>query len=109
MEVTLKQFFSLGDGRLSTEIGDVYKMLNYIFDEDFFTHQLPTAMRKLKEINPEWFQNAVSVIDEIKSMENTNDFETLMKVIDFGYSNFNVKLEKIKSDFSFTDGLERFL
>ena len=109
MEVTLKQFFSIGDGRLSTGIGEVYKMLNYIFDEDFSTHQLPTAMTRLKELNPKWFENAVSVIDEIKAMEDTNDFEAIMKVIDFGYSDFKIKLEKIESEFSFTNGLERFL
>lgn len=105
MEVTLKQFFSIGDGRLSTNIGDVYEMLNYIFSENFYTHQIPTAMTKLKEINPEWFQNAVSVIDEIKSMEDTNDFKVIMKVIDFGYSDFKIKLEKVESEFSLFDGL----
>ena len=35
MKVSLKKAFSLLDGRLSTEIGDVYEMLNYIFDENF--------------------------------------------------------------------------
>ena len=44
MKVSLKKAFSILDGRLSTEIGDVYEMLNYIFDQDFMTHQLPTAL-----------------------------------------------------------------
>ena len=38
MKVTLKKAFSILDGRLATEIGDVYEMLNYIFDEDFMRH-----------------------------------------------------------------------
>lgn len=105
MEVTLKQFFSIADGRLSTNIGDVYKMLNFIFSENFHTHQLPAAMRKLKEVNPEWFINAVSVIDEIKVMENTNDFEVLINAIDFGYSDFKITLEKVDAKFSLLDGL----
>lgn len=105
MEVTLKQFFSIGDGRLSTEIGDVYQMLNYIFSENFFTHQLPTAMRRLIELNPKWFSDAVSVIDEIKSKVGSDDFTLLIEAIDKGYSNLTVKLEKVESQFSLLDGL----
>ncbi len=105
MKVSLKKAFSLLDGRLSTEIGDVYEMLNYIFDENFMTHQLPTAMRKLNEENPKWFSDAVSVIDEIKAIENTDDFQHLMKTIDFGYSSFEIELGKLKSDIPFLAGL----
>jgi mevalonate pyrophosphate decarboxylase len=94
MKVTLKKAFSILDGRLSTEMDDVYEMLNYIFDDDLMTHQLPSAMRKLKEINPEWFKDAVSTIDEIKHIEGTNDFEHLMKIIDREYSNFEIELKK---------------
>lgn len=105
MEVTLKQFFSIGDGRLSTKIEDVYQMLNYIFSENFYTHQIPTAMRRLKELNPKWFADAVNVIDEIKSTEDTNDFTKLMKAIDNRYSDFTIKLEKVESEFSLLDGI----
>lgn len=105
MEVSLKKAFSILDGRLSTEIGDVYEMLNYIFDTSFMTHQLPTAMRTLKEQNPDWFKNAVSVIDEIKKIEQTNDFEHLMKAIDFGYKNFKIELGKIDAKIDFLAGL----
>lgn len=105
MKVTLKQFFSLGDGRLSTEIGDVYKMLNYIFSMNIYTHQIPTAMRKLKEANPEWFSDAVSVIDEIKAIEGTDDFGQLMKAIDMGYTNFEIKLGKVDFEIEFLAGL----
>lgn len=105
MKVSLKKAFSLLDGRLSTEIGDVYEMLNYIFDENFMTHQLPTARRKLTEENPKWFSDAVSVIDEIKAIENTDDFQHLMKTIDFGYLTFEIELGKLKSDIPFLAGL----
>jgi hypothetical protein len=95
MKVLLKEAFSLLDGRLSTKMETVYDMLNYIFDTSFMTHELPEAIEKLKELNPEWFRIAVSVIDEIKVTEETNDFEKLMEIMDFGYSKFEVELHKI--------------
>ncbi len=70
MKVTLKKAFSILDGRLATEIGDVYEMLNYIFDEDFMTHQLPTAMNRLKELNPNWFSGMVDVLNDVDKILN---------------------------------------
>lgn len=107
MIVTLKTAFSLLDGRLSTEIGDVYKMLNYVFSENFMTHQLPPAMIKLKEVNPEWFADGKKLIEDIKTKHQTNDFNDLMKIIDEFYSDRRIILEKIDGEpFSFFDGLE---
>ena len=54
-------------------------------------------MNYIKEINPKWFSDAVSVIDEIKHIEGTNDFSQLMKAIDNGYSYFYITLEKINT------------
>ena len=105
MKVTLKQAFSILDGRLSTKMEDVYKMLNYIFDENFMTHQLLSAMKALKEENPKWFKDAVSVVDEIKAIEDTDDFEQLMKAIDFGYKSFEIELGKVDSKIDFLAGL----
>ena|SRR5690625_864606 len=105
MKVTLKQFFNLADGRLSTEIGDVYQMLNYIFDENFMTHQLPTAMRELQKQNPEWFSNGVSIINDIKRSNDTDDFEKLMNIIDNGFPTLEIELGKLKADIPFLAGL----
>ena len=105
MKVTLKQFFNLGDGRLSTEIGDVYQMLNYIFDENFMTHQLPTAIRELQKQNPEWFSNGVSIINDIKRSNDTDDFEKLMNLIDNGFPTLEIELGKLKADIPFLAGL----
>lgn len=105
MKVSLKKAFSLLDGRLSTEIGDVYEMLNYIFDENFMTHQLPTAMRKLIDVNPDWFSGGKSIIDGIKKANETNDFAELMKIIDEKFPNLEIELGKIKSDIPFFAGL----
>lgn len=105
MKVSLKKAFSLLDGRLSTEIGDVYEMLNYIFDENFMTHQLPTAMRKLQEVNPKWFAEGVAFLNQIKKEENTDDFKHLMNCIDYAYSEDVIELGKLKSDISFLAGI----
>ena len=109
MKVSLKKAFSILDGRLSTEIGDVYEMLNYIFDANFFTHQLPTAMRTLQEKNPEWFQNCVNIINDIKRTNNTDDFAQLMELIDKGFPTYQIELGKIDSKIEFMAGLERFV
>jgi len=78
---TFLQIFSLIDGRLSTEIDDVYKMLNFIFDTSLMTHQLPTAMKYLKKINPDWFNNSTKLLDNLKSFLETDDFGLLIKSI----------------------------
>lgn len=109
MKVSLKKAFSILDGRLSTEIGDVYKMLNYIFDANLFTHQLPTAMRTLRKKNPEWFQNGVNIINDIKRTNNTDDFVKLMELIDKGFLTYQIDLGKIDSNIDFMAGLEWFV
>ena len=109
MKVSLKKAFSILDGRLSTEIGDVYEMLNYVFDANFFTHQLPTAMRTLQENNPEWFQKGVNIINDIKRTNNTDDFTQLMELIDKGFPTYQFELGKIDSNIEFMAGFERFV
>lgn len=106
MKVSLKKAFSILDGRLSTEIGDVYEMLNYIYNDSLMTHQLPTAMRRLEELNPKWFSDAVSVIDDIKRTNKTDDFVELMNLIDNGFPTFEIELGKIDEKIKFLAGFE---
>ncbi|HRH83557.1 MAG TPA: hypothetical protein PK210_04905 [Bacteroidia bacterium] len=106
MKVSLKKAFSLLDGRLSTEMEDVYEMLNYIFDAKFFTHQIPTAMKTLKDKNPEWFQNGVNIINDIKRTNNTDDFDQLMELINKSYPTYQIELDKIDQKIPFMAGLE---
>ena len=82
MKFTLKQLFSIFDGRLSTEIGDVYKMLDHITGEELMTHHLPTAFTFVKSKNLKWFTDGVAKIDTIKKKLNTDDFESLMAYLD---------------------------
>jgi hypothetical protein len=105
MKVSLKKAFSILDGRLSTKIEDVYEMLNYIFDENFMTHQLPIAIRKLNEVNPEWFQNAKNILNDVKRTNNTDDFEELMTLIDEGFPTYQIELGKVDAKIDFLAGL----
>lgn len=105
MKVSFKKAFSILDGRLSTKIEDVYEMLNYIFDDHFMTHQLPSAMRKLNEVNPEWFQNAKNILNDVKRTNNTDDFNELMKLIDDHFPNYQIELRKVDAKIDFLAGL----
>jgi len=76
------QLFSLVDGRLSTNIDDVYDMLDHICDEPgLMTHHLPVAMKYLKEKNPKWFQEYKARLDILKT-EYGNDFSVLIHAIE---------------------------
>ena len=105
MRVSLKKAFTILDGRLSTKIDDVYEMLNFIFSENLYTHQIPTAMRKLKELNPDWFSDGVNVVESIKQNYNTNDFQELMEIIDKEFYAYEIELGKVEALIKFSDGL----
>ena len=94
MKVTLKQAFSILDGRLSTKMDDIYEMLSFVFSENLFTHQLPSAMRAIQATPPQWFIDGVAIIDKIKETEG-NDFHHLMEVIDRDYADTYIELEKL--------------
>jgi hypothetical protein len=79
-QFTLLQLFSIVDGRLSTDIGDVYEMLNAYTGDSLMTHHIPVAMDFLKSKSPSWFVEAESYLNEIKSLAG-NDFNALMTEI----------------------------
>lgn len=106
MKVSLKKAFSILDGRISTNMGDVYEMLNYIFDDELMTHQLPIAVRKIEDINPDWFQNSKNILNDLKQKNNTDDFNKLMKLIDKEYSEHEIEIGKIDYKIDFTAGLQ---
>lgn len=53
---TLKQLFTMADGRLTTDIGDVYEILNHVTDDNLMTHHLPVALEYLNLKSPKWLQ-----------------------------------------------------
>lgn len=44
MKFEIGTILSITHGRMLAEIGNVYKILNYLLDDDLFTHQLPRAV-----------------------------------------------------------------
>ena len=48
MKFDIGTILSITHGRLLTDISNVYKILNYLLDDDLFTHQLPRAGRFAK-------------------------------------------------------------
>lgn len=86
---TLLQLFSIVDGRLSTNIDDVYHMLNHIFNTSFLTHELPGAMARLKAARPLWFTVIEGELDTLKRVHG-NDFKKLTELIK---SEFDIEFE----------------
>lgn len=96
MELSIKTLFSLTDGRMSTNMDDIYGMLDFIFETEHTTIGLPSAYDRLKQGNQAWFIDAVKQLNEIKAKHNTNDFEELMTIFDTQYRNTYVKLAKFQ-------------
>ena len=83
---TFLQLFSLTDGRLSTEMGDIYDMLNHITGQNLMTHSLPAAFDTLKKANPAWFTELKEKLAEIKKEAGTDEFKPLIKLITEKYN-----------------------
>lgn len=45
MKFAIETILSISHSKLLTEIGNVYEILNYMLDDNLFTHQLPRASR----------------------------------------------------------------
>lgn len=84
---SLKQLYSIVDGRLSTNMGDVYDMLNHITNSNLFTHQLPTALNFLKEVNPIWYQDVKADIENVRQKVG-DEFTNQMDYIDENNRNY---------------------
>jgi len=103
MKVSLEKAFSILDGRLSTKFEDVIEMLNYIFNENLYIHQLPSAMNLIQKTNPDWFAAGVAHLEEIRSIVGTNDFESLINYIkeNCSSSDYDIELGHIEFSASF--------
>lgn len=84
-QFNMVQLFSIIDGRLSTKIEDVYDMLNHITGQSLMTHHLPVAMDYIKKVNPKWYQDITSDLNDIKS-NHGNIFEHLMPILTNSYN-----------------------
>lgn len=101
-QFSLKQLFSIVDGRLSTDIGDVYQMLNHIVDDNLMTHHLPVAMKYLKAKGPVWFTQITALIDGVKAVAG-DEFTDIMAIIDSQFPYRFIEVPQLKDEFDTSD------
>jgi len=112
-QFSLLQLFSLLDGRLSTDIGDVYEMLNHICDDSLMTHHLPIAGNYLKEKNPKWLSEVKEKLSTIQALcpikERTPDqFKWLMRYFQTK-DNPTYAVPQLKDEFDTSDFIDYML
>jgi len=101
---SLKQLFSIIDGRMSTNIGDIYDILNHVCDADLMTHQLPIAKDYLLSKKPLWFLGAKTEINVLYSKcpikeRNMDQFRWCMENI----RNIDFDVTQLKDEFDTSD------
>lgn len=84
MKFNIGTILSISHSRLLTSIGNVYEILNYMLDDNLFTHQLPRAGRFCQKF----------VIAEHPQLEQWDDFDEQITT-----ENWKEYLEKAKSMF----------
>lgn len=97
----LQQLFSLVDGRLSTDIGDVYEMLNHICDDNLMTHHLPVAGKYLKEKCPTWLKEARIELWGTLGISKATAFEEAMEIVKKNNTVYDIP--QLKDEFDTTD------
>lgn len=98
-QFTLKQLFSIVDGRLSTSISGVYDILNHITGEELMTHHLPVASNYLKSKSPNWYKKVQNDLLAL-NITRDRDFMECMKIVDINNSNYNIPQLKDEVDTS---------
>lgn len=88
-QFSLVQLFSLVDGRLSTNMNDVYDMLNHITNSDLTTIALPIAYERLKSINPQWFQDVQNIYNTL-GISKDRDFQECIGILNRNNQLINV-------------------
>ena len=90
----LKHLFSIVDGRLSTSVSDIQRIFGVYCGRSVFTHELPELIDEVKSAKPDWYIQAKGLIDYIKWMNYTDDFVTLMDILDKDFSNVYIMVEE---------------
>ena len=91
---SLKHLFSIVDGRLSTSISDIQVILSVYCGRSVFTHELPELIDEVESAKPDWYMQAKGLIDYIKWRNYTDDFVTLMDILDKDFSNVYIMVEE---------------
>ena len=90
----LKHLFSIVDGRLSTSISDRQSIFGVYCGRSVFTHELPELIVDVESAKPDWYMQAKGLIDYIKWRHYTDDFVTLMDILDKDFSNVYIMVEE---------------
>lgn len=96
MKITLKEFLNIADGRLWTDIGDVYKVLDYVFDSVTLTHEISNRMKILNEVCPDWYRKGLYSVSIIKTEAGSEDFDKMQEIVNKDYKNYCLEIEKLK-------------
>ena len=91
---SLKQLFSIVDGRLSASISDIRSILGVYCGRIVFTHEIPELIDEVKSAKPDWYMQAKGLIDYIKWRNYTDDFVKLMDILDKDFSNVYIMVEE---------------
>ena len=90
----LKHLFSIVDGRLSTSVSDIQSIFGVYCGRIVFTHELPELIDEVESAKPDWYIQAKGLIDYIKWRNYTDDFVTLMDILDKDFSNVCIMVEE---------------
>ena len=90
----LKHLFSIVDGRLSTSVLDIQSIFGVYCGRSVFTHELPELIDEIESAKPDWYRQAKGLIDYIKWRHYTDDFVTLMDILDKYFSNVYIMVEE---------------
>jgi hypothetical protein len=99
-QFTLKQLYSLVDGRLSTNMDDVYDMLNHICNDSLRTHEVPPAMKYLRMKNPKWM---AGVEMALRNVGAGRDVEFKEAMIVFEKHNPMYEIPQLQDEFNTSD------
>lgn len=90
----LKHLFSIVDGRLSTSISDIQSIFSVYCGRSIFTHEIPELIDEVESAKPDWYMQAKGLIYYIKWRNYTDDFVTLMDILDKDFSNVYIMVEE---------------
>ena len=91
---SLKQIFSIVDGRLSTSISDIQEILGVYCGRSVFTHEIPELIDEVKSAKPDWYIQAKGLIDYVKWRNYTDNFVKLMDILNKDFSNVYIMVEE---------------
>ena len=91
---SLKQLFSIVDGRLSASISDIRSILGVYCGRSVFTHEIPTLLDEIKSAKPDWYMQAKVLVDYIKWSNYTDNFGKLMDILDKDFTNVYIMVEE---------------